>query len=205
MRQYRTLLLGIEPIQQIHRLGLGIVVTRHLFAQQGQQKRLQVKVRGATSRTSSAPTPSGASACASLSSAMVFSRYATTSSRLTSWRFTSCLIGKPESLLAKPRILSTSWKSSSASLGEIFFSCGATDCAAWAASPGVCAQANDAITQQTTRDQTSCFGYNRCDSFMSSLCPLTSPPNRRRVLPESLRASGAGRLPAGHRFLHPFH
>ena len=38
MGEHGLLLLGIDPVQQVHRFRVRIVITRYLFAQQSQQK-----------------------------------------------------------------------------------------------------------------------------------------------------------------------
>ena len=43
MRKHGFLLIRLHPVQQIHHLGLGVVVARNLLRQQAQQKRLQVE------------------------------------------------------------------------------------------------------------------------------------------------------------------
>ena len=46
VRQHRLLLVGAQPVEQIHGLGFGIVISRHLLFQQHHQKFPQVEVSG---------------------------------------------------------------------------------------------------------------------------------------------------------------
>ena len=44
MRQHRTLQIRLHPVEQVHSLGLRVVVARDLFLQQADQKTLQIVI-----------------------------------------------------------------------------------------------------------------------------------------------------------------